>query len=132
MSIRPLLQRCLNWIQNPRMVRKEIQPLLLTLLPTLHPLLKMDKVDLKLLAATLKHPKETPFTRYSSPSPSSVDPDISSVSSIPSQLSGSGGRSQRNRHPAKILQPQPEIAQYDGAFNGLLTTMSMQAELDRS
>jgi hypothetical protein len=84
----------------------------------------MDKVDLKLLAATLKHPKETPFTHYSSPSPSPVDPDVSSVSSIPSQLSDSGGRSQRNCHPPKILQPQPEIAQYDGTFNGLLMTAS--------
>jgi hypothetical protein len=61
MSIRPLLQRCLNWIQDPRMVRKEIQPLLLTLLLTLHPLLKMDKVDLKVAGCNPKTSKGDSF-----------------------------------------------------------------------
>jgi hypothetical protein len=71
--------------------------------PHTPPAVENDKVDLKLPAAILKHLKETLFTRYSSPSPSPIDPHVSSVSSIPSQLSDSGARSQRNCCLAKIF-----------------------------
>jgi len=64
--------------------------------PHTPPTVENDEADLQLPATITEHLNETASTRHASPS-TSVDLDVSSLSSIPSQLSESGGRLQQNR-----------------------------------
>jgi hypothetical protein len=64
----------------------------------------VEDVDLQLPAAVIEHGHETPSARHVSTSSTPVDPEMSSVSSIPSQLSDSGSRPQRSRHPPKTFE----------------------------
>jgi hypothetical protein len=64
--------------------------------PHTPPTVENNEADLQLPATITEHLNETASTRHASPS-TSVDLGVSSLSSIPSQLSESGGRLQQNR-----------------------------------
>jgi hypothetical protein len=67
--------------------------------PHTPPAVEIEKIDLHSPAGTIENLNKTPSPRHDSPSSTPVDPNASSVSSIPLQVSDNGGRPQRNRHP---------------------------------
>jgi hypothetical protein len=68
------------------------------------PLAVENDVNLQLPAAIIEYANGIHSVSHGFSSPTAVDPDESSVSSIPSQLSDSGSRARRNRHAPKVFQ----------------------------
>jgi hypothetical protein len=58
-----------------------------------------DEADQQLADEIIDRLNDTSSTYHTSPSSTSVDPDVSSLSSIPSHISGSGDRPRLTPHP---------------------------------
>jgi len=58
-----------------------------------------DEADQHLADEIIDRLNDTSSAHHTSPSSTSVDPDVSSLSSIPSHISGSGDRPRRTPHP---------------------------------